>query len=181
MSEIADRYRTNAAAFSDKVAAVPADQWDVPTPCPEWTARELVQHVVDTQGMFLGFIGEDAPDAPSVGDDPEAAIRTATGAVQAALDDERATQEFEGFFGTSTFEAAVDRFLATDLTVHGWDLARATGQDETIRSEEIPRVRSVAESFGDAIRSPGAFGPAVDAPEGADDQARLLAFLGRRP
>jgi uncharacterized protein (TIGR03086 family) len=181
MTEIADRYRTNAAAFADKVAAVSEDQWDATTPCPEWTARDLVQHVVDAQGMFLGFIGEEAPAAPSVEDDPEAAVRTATGAVQGALEDERATQEFEGFFGTSTFEAAVDRFLATDLTVHGWDLARATGQDERIRAEEIPRVRAVAESFGDAIRSPGAFGPEVDVPEGADDQARLLAFLGRHP
>jgi hypothetical protein len=33
----------------------------------------------------------------------------------------------------------------------------------------------------DAMRSPGAFGPEVEAPEGASGQDRLLAFLGRRP
>ena len=71
MSEIADRYRRLAAAFSEKVAAVPDDRWEARTPCEGWSARELVGHVVDTQGMFLGFVGRSLPDdRPSVDDDP---------------------------------------------------------------------------------------------------------------
>ena len=181
MTDIADRYRTNATAFIDKVAAVSEDQWAAPTPCSDWTARDLVQHVVDTSGMFLGFIDDQLPDLPAVDEDPLGAVRGATGAIQDALDDERATKEFEGAFGTSTFAAAVDRFLAMDLTIHGWDLARATGQDEAIRPEEVARAKETAESFGDAMRGPGAFGPEVAAAPDADAQVRLLAYLGRTP
>jgi len=75
----------------------------------------------------------------------------------------------------------VNRFLCFDLVVHGWDLARAQGLDDAIAPDDIARVRAHAEAFGDALRSPGAFGPEVAAPSDADDQARLLAFLGRRP
>ncbi len=103
------------------------------------------------------------------------------GKTQHELDDpELAGAEFDGFFGHSRFDDAVDRFLCFDLVVHGWDLARATGLDETIAPDDIASVRAKADSFGDAIRGPGAFGPEVEAPAGADDQTRLLAFLGRR-
>ncbi len=82
--------------------------------------------------------------------------------------------------GRQTFESAVDRFLAFDLVVHGWDLAHATGLDDRIPPADLERVRAQAEGFGDAMRSPQAFGAEVEVPPGADAQARLLAFLGRR-
>ena len=93
----------------------------------------------------------------------------------------RATAEFEGFSGRTTFEAAVDRFLCFDLVVHGWDLARAAGLDERIDPADLGRARRQAEAFGDALRGPRAFGAEVEPPAGADDQAKLLAFLGRQP
>ena len=49
----------------------------------------------------------------------------------------RAGTEFDGFFGRSTFAQGVDRFLCSDLVLHGWDLARATGLDETMDPAEI--------------------------------------------
>jgi uncharacterized protein (TIGR03086 family) len=149
-------------------------------PCPEWTVRKLVDHVVGTQGMFLGFIGDELGDIPSTDTDPAGAWNAARSRIQETLDDPaKAASEFDGFTGRSTFEAATDRFLCFDLVIHGWDLARATGQDERIDAADVARVRQHAESFGDAMRSPQAFGPEVEAPEGADDQAKLLAFLGR--
>src|SRR6185295_2581966 len=96
-------------------------------------------------------------------------------------DPARATTEFEGMMGKMTFAEAVDRFLCVDLVVHGWDLARAVGLDDHIAPEDIARVRMIAEGFGDAMRSPRAFGPEVEAPADADDQTRLIAFLGRNP
>jgi uncharacterized protein (TIGR03086 family) len=100
--------------------------------------------------------------------------------VQADLDDpERAGAEFTGFFGTTTFEAAVDRFLNSDLVIHRWDLARATGQDETIDPADAGRVLEGARAFGDAFRSPGACGPEIPVPDDADLQTRLLGFYGR--
>jgi uncharacterized protein (TIGR03086 family) len=181
MSETSDRYRKLSDAFAAKVAAVPADKWDAQTPCPEWKARDLVQHMVDTQGMFLGFIDQKLGDVPSVEDDPGAAWDAARAVVQRHLEDPAsAQQEFDGYTGKSTFEAGVDRFLNFDLVVHGWDLARATGLDETMDPAEVPRVQAAADAFGEAMRGPKAFGPAIDPPPGADAQAKLLAFLGRK-
>ena len=182
MSEISERYQRLSDAFAAKVAAVPPGGWDRPTPCDGWTTRALVGHVIDTQGMFLGFVGRELGEIPSVDDDPVAAWDAARAAMQRGLDDpELATAGFEGFQGRSTLEAAVNRFLCFDLVVHGWDLARTQGLDEHIEPEDVARVRAHAEAFGDMLRSPGAFGPEVEAPAGADDQARLLAFLGRTP
>jgi uncharacterized protein (TIGR03086 family) len=159
---------------------VPDGAWDDPTPCSDWSVLELVTHVVDSQGLFLGLVGREKPSV-DVAADPSGAWRDTSGAVQADLDDpERAAVEFEGFFGTQTFEAAVDRFLCMDLVVHGWDLAHATGQDDTIDSADVELVDAAARGFGDAMRGAQAFGPELDPPAGADDQTRLLAFLGRR-
>ena len=180
MTEISDRYRRLAGAFAERIDAVPDDAWDAPTPCEDWTARELVAHVVQSQGMFRGLVGRETPEVDAAAD-PAGAWRRVSGLVQADLDDpERAATTFEGVFGEQTFEAAVDRFLNTDLVVHGWDLARATAQDDTIDPDDLRRVDEVAHAFGDTLRSPGAFGPEVDPPPGAGEQARVLAFLGRR-
>lgn len=182
MTEISDRYRRLSDAFADRIAAVPDDGWGSPTPCPDWNVRELVGHVVGTQDMFLQLVGRSMPDdLPSADDDPAAAWNAARAVMQADLDDPaRAGVEFQGYQGPSTFEAAVDRFLNFDLVVHGWDLARATGRDETIDPDDLARIDAASRHFGEGMRSPSAFGPEVSPPSGADDQTRVLAFLGRR-
>src|SRR4051812_33517140 len=182
MSEISERYQRLGDTFAAKIEAVPDDRWESQTPCEEWTARDLVGHVVSTQGMFLGFIGKELKDVPAAEAEPLAAWNAARAQVQAILDNpEQAQTEFQGFSGKSTFEAAADKFLCTDLVVHGWDLARATGLDERIEPEDVKRARRNMESMGDGLRSPGAFGAEVEAPSGADEQQKMLAFLGRKP
>ncbi|HEY5887349.1 MAG TPA: TIGR03086 family metal-binding protein [Acidimicrobiales bacterium] len=183
MSEISERYARRAAAFTDKVAAVPDDGWSAPTPCEEWTARDIVRHVVDSQGMFLGFVGQEMGDLPSVDDDPLAAVQAATGRILGDLEDsERAAATFDGFMGTSTFEAGVNQFLAADLVIHGWDLARATGQDDAVAAQDLAELQEAVKLFPEeAMRGPGAFGPEVEVGDDASDQDKLLAFLGRRP
>jgi uncharacterized protein (TIGR03086 family) len=180
VSEISQRYSRLADAFTEKIRAVPDGAWEKPTPCELWTARDLVRHVVASQGMFLGFVGSEAPATPSVDDDPLGAWTATSSVVRTVLEDPGlASTEFEGMLGRSTFESAVDRFLCMDLVVHGWDLARAIGLDEHIEVQELSRVRAQAEQLGDALRNPQAFGPALETPAGADEQAKLLAFLGR--
>ncbi|HET9769989.1 MAG TPA: TIGR03086 family metal-binding protein [Acidimicrobiia bacterium] len=182
MSEVSERYRRLGEAFGAVIDVVPADRWESPSPCVDWTARDVVRHVVGTQGMFLGFVGRELGPVPSVDENPRAAWAGASAVVLRNLEDpEVATAEYKGMSGPSTFEAGVDQFLCLDLVVHAWDLARAAGLEHRMDPAEIPRVRAVAESFGPALRSPQAFGPEVEAPPDADDQARLLAFLGRQP
>ena len=178
---IADRYRRLGAAFADTIAAVPTDRWDDASPCEGWTARAVVGHVIDSQGMFLGLVGRTLDPGPPVDDDPHAAWRHTRDQIQAGLDDEeRAAAEFDGYFGRTRFDDAVDRFLSFDLIVHRWDLARATGGDETIPVEDLSFIEEKTAGFGDTLRSSGAVGEPLDPPEGADDQTRLLALLGRR-
>jgi uncharacterized protein (TIGR03086 family) len=181
MSRISDRYRRHADAFTAKVRAVPPERWDDPSPCEGWTARDVVGHVAQSQSMFLGFIDRSVGEAPDVADDPLGAWTAARDAVQTALDDpEAATTTFEGFFGETSFEQGVDRFLSFDLVVHGWDLARATGLDEHIDPDEVRRLTEETMAFGDAARQPGVFGPALEPPPGSDEQTKLLALVGRR-
>jgi uncharacterized protein (TIGR03086 family) len=182
MSTVADRYARLAEAFTTKIAAVAPEHWSNASPCAEWTARDIVGHVVDTHGMFLGFVGQELGAIPTAADDPAGAFAGARAAVQANLDDPaRAMAEYDGFFGLTTFETAVDGFLCFDLVVHGWDLARATGLDERIEPDEVARVRERAAGFGDMLRTQGVCGPEVEVAADADDQTKLLAFLGRRP
>jgi uncharacterized protein (TIGR03086 family) len=182
METTADRYDRLATAFATVVAAVPADRWDASTPCPDWNARDVVRHVVDSQNLFLGLVGKPPVVAPSVDDDPVAAWATTSGAVLADLRDPvAATIEFDGFFGRTNFTEAVDRFLCLDLVIHRWDLAHGVGLDDSIADDDVALVMAGVEQMGDAIRGEGAFGPALDPPPGADAQARMLAFLGRQP
>lgn len=180
-AEISARYDRLAAAMAETVAAVPADRWKSPSPCEDWTALDVVRHVVESQGMFLGLVGRSLPPGPSVDDDPLGAFRSATGQVSADLaDPERAGAEYDGMLGRSTFAEAVDGFLCFDLVVHRWDLARAAGLDDRIDPDDVDWVWARVQRLGDSIRAAGVCGPEVEAPEDADPQTRLLAYLGRR-
>lgn len=182
MTAAADRYRKLAAQMEARIAAVSDDQWDNQSPCDDWTARDVVRHIQNTSGMFLGFVGRSLPEGgPSVEDDPLGAFQHATRAIQAGLDDPAvADQEFDGLTGRNTFARAADQFLSADLVIHQWDLARATGQDETLDLDEVRTLDAALRPMGDMLRSPGAFGPEIEPAPDADEQTRFLNFLGRR-
>jgi uncharacterized protein (TIGR03086 family) len=181
MSAIADRYRRLSDDFAATVAAVPDDRWEDQSPCEDWKARDVVAHVVQTSGMFLGFVGKELGEAPPVDEDPLAAWDHARGLIQAELDDpERATTTFQGITGETTLEAGVDRFLCTDLVVHRWDLGRATGQDVRIDPQDMADVRESMAPMADQMRTPGALGAEVTPPPDADEQTAFLAWAGRR-
>jgi uncharacterized protein (TIGR03086 family) len=180
MSEVADRYRRLTEEFIVAVNAVPADRWSSASPCEGWTALDIVDHVANVQGMFLPFVGREAAVIPPVADDPELALRTAFASIADALDDpELSIRTFNGGFGETTFESAIDRFACFDLVVHRWDLARATGGDETIDDADAERVFEGAMAFGPALRSPGVCGAEVEVAPEADARTRMLGLLGR--
>jgi uncharacterized protein (TIGR03086 family) len=182
MTDASGRYRANAAGFNERVEAVPEDRWENQSPCEEWTARDVVRHVVDTSGMFLGFIDQKLPPAPSVDEDPVGAWHSARDAIQGGLDDPKIAQkEYDGMFGKTTFERSVNNILASDALVHTWDLARATGLDDELPEQASQEVLEALTPMDDKMRGPGAFGPKLEPPPNADMQTRLLCFLGRRP
>jgi uncharacterized protein (TIGR03086 family) len=181
LDEIRERYERLSRAFAAKIDAVPADKWDAPSPCEGWTARDVVKHVAETPSMIFQMAGREFGDTPSVDEDPGAAFASTQSKIREALaDSDAATTEYDSMFGRTSLAQSIDRFINFDLVVHAWDLSRATGLDEAIDPQEFDRLREVAESFGDAARSPQVLGPEVPVEPGADEQAKLLGFLGRK-
>ncbi|MDX3659436.1 TIGR03086 family metal-binding protein [Streptomyces sp. ID05-26A] len=182
---IAERYRARAEAFETKVANVRSDQWENPSPCAQWTALEVVDHVIDMHGVMLG-----SPIART--EDPLTDFREARRQVQAALESDRAKGEVSTPAGPMTLEDHVDQVVSDDLVLHGWDLARATGQDETIPATDVERLwasaTAVPADLMERFRTPGAFGPGIEVygaevpvPPDAPLQDRLLGYVGRDP
>jgi uncharacterized protein (TIGR03086 family) len=182
MTEISDRYRKVADAFTRRVAGVPDDAWDRPAPCEGWVARDVVRHLVEwLPSMFFGTWGLDAPELPPVDDDPLGAWTTLDASIQAALDDPAiAGSERTTPMGPKTFEATVDMICTADVLIHTWDLARATGQDEALDPDEVHRAYVGMEPLGDLLEQSGQYGPRVDVADDATEQTKVLAFTGRR-
>lgn len=189
MNAIADRYRRRADAFESKVASVRTGQWENRSPCEEWNAREVVKHIVDMHGVMLRPFGRDLGPAPSLAEDPLAAFKAARADVETILADPAlAATEQDTPMGKVTAEQHIDQVVSADMVVHDWDLARATGQDDTIDPDEVARMWPSAQSIPEEMRIPGAFGPGivvfgpeVKVPEDAPLQDRLLGLMGRDP
>lgn len=185
LPELHDRALAGSRRY---VAGVGADQWKEPTPCEGWDVRELVNHIVSgnfwagelARGKTIEEVG-DRLDGDVLGADPVSAY------------DESARAASEAFHAPGAMEApcAVSygpvpgevylghRFI--DVLVHGWDVAKATGQDTTMDPELVEACWTVIEPQKDLLLGSGAFGADHTAPSGADRQTALLALLGRTP
>lgn len=181
----ADEYREIAGRFTTLVDGVPDDAtWDRRSPVPEWTARDVVGHLVT---WFPGFLADGAdvtlPQGPSVDDDPAGAWRSMSGGVQAVLDDPASAGKklVNPHIGEVPLPRAIAQFFTGDVFMHTWDLARATGQDETLDPQRCAAMLEGMQPLDELLRSSGQYGPKVDVPGDADVQTRLLAFIGRDP
>jgi uncharacterized protein (TIGR03086 family) len=183
MSEFATRYDRVAGQFTARVEAVPERAWDHPAPCEGWVARDVVRHLVEwIPGFFASYADLALDGGPAVDVDTVGAWRALDASLRAALaDPDVAGRQFEMRGGRYSVEAAVDMFCTGDILVHTWDLARATGLDETLDPDEVHRMLVDMEAYEDAIRQSGQYGPRVPVPDDADEQTRLIAFTGRQP
>ena len=69
-----------------------------------------------------------------------------------------------------------------DQFIHGWDLAKATGQDTTLAPELVDFAFSMLKSgFADMGRGAGFIGPEIALPDGASQQDQMMAYMGRQP
>ncbi|MBB3042213.1 TIGR03086 family metal-binding protein [Nocardioides soli] len=182
MSDPAERHREVAAGFTRRVEGT--TDWDAPAPVDGWTARDVVRHLGE---WFPGFLasGSDVslPSGPSADDDPVGAWRSQAEAVQALLDDPATGGRVlsNPHIGEVALPEAVDRFYTSDVFMHTWDLARATGQDETLDPETCAELLAGMEPIEEVLRGSGQYGARVDVPADADVQTRMLGFIGRDP
>ena len=182
MSEYAERYAKVAAQFTARVEAVPPGAWERPAPCDGWVARDIIRHLVEwIPGFLAGAAGVDLPAGPSVDDDPVKAWAALDAGLRGLLADPAATREYDMPMGRMSLERAVDMIGTNDVFLHTWDLARATGQDETLDPDEVHGMLAGIEPMDEAMRASGHYGPRVPVPDDADEQTRLIAFIGRQP
>lgn len=180
MSDVIDQFRRLAADFGARIDATPAGAWTAPSPCPEWTARGVVEHVVGGVGGVLASVTDREQEPVTEHTDLAAAWRELTGAMTSALGDPRtAARTIHGPSGEVTLEQAVVQFGTVELLVHSWDLARATGGDERLDPDLVHSAFEMIRPRDAALRNPRAFGPKVAPPAGADEQTEFLCFLGR--
>ena len=180
----ADEHRRVAAAFTATVEGTPPDAWDRPAPVDGWVARDVVGHLVEWFPAFLdGATGIVLPTGPSVVDDPVGAWRNQTDAVQALLDDPAIADRVHDLphIGQMSLGQATDMIYTSDVFLHRWDLARATGQDETLDPDKCAVMLEGMLPIDDVLRQSGQYGPRVIVPDDSDIQTQLLAFIGRTP
>lgn len=169
-----------------RVRGIGDDDWRRPTSCAEWTAHDLVNHLVVEQlwvplllsGVTMEEVG-DRFDGDQLGTDPYAAWRTAaTSAREAWIEPGVLSRMVHLSYGVA---AASDYGwqMTLDLAVHGWDLAVAIGADDEI---DDSLAAALVEKFEPQIggwRGAGIFAAPLDPPAGASNETRLLALLGR--
>lgn len=179
-------YERAVAGWAAQVAQVDAGQWSRPTPCSEWTVRELVNHVTGeslwtvplVQGSTIEEVG-DQFDGDVLGDDPSGA---ALDAAAAAVSSVAARLPSGGIVHLSYGEEQVEEYvrqLVADHVVHGWDLAAAVGGSTRVDPELVADVAAWFAEREEIYRSVGAVGPRTGTFD--DPQDDLLAGFGRDP
>ena len=178
-----ERHREVADRFAARVAGT--EDWDAPTPVSGWAARDVVCHLVTWLPGLLdsrGWPSVPAVPSPSVDDDPAGAWKVHAAAVQELLDGPAAETEIDDpFLGGGSLGGLVDRIYTTDVFMHTWDLARATGQDDTLDAETCAGLLAGMGEMEGPMRASGQFGPRVPVPDDAPAQDRLIGFIGRDP
>jgi len=169
------------------IAAVATSDYGLPTPCPDWTVGQLINHMIGALTMFrdVGVEGSADPALFArdlIAGDAETSFReTAAATLDAWRDPAKLDGTAKLPFGE--FPAAFALQLpAMDMVVHSWDLAKATGLKVDWDPGLIAETLTFCEStFTDPAFRGDSFAPPVDVAPDADDVTRLVAFLGRRP
>ena len=165
-----------ADRFSNTVRAT--DDWGAASPCEEWTAADVVDHVVDTERQFLESHGAELGDRPT--GTPREVWAAHLAAVRNVVTDDLRAQEYDGFFGRTTIGATLDHFYGFDLVVHGWDLGSSNGSPTTFTAADMDTMEAAFEGFGDHAYDDGVFKQPVEVADDAPRQTRILARMGRR-
>ena len=123
MTEVSERYSRIARGFERRVLAISDADWSAPTPCTDWTVRDLVGHVVSVHRLVVAGLDASSPPPPATDPDLFAAWRAATVDVETALGDPgRAAAPVSGRFAPMPLEEMIGRLLCSDTLVHTFDL-----------------------------------------------------------
>ncbi|OBF40637.1 TIGR03086 family protein [Mycobacterium sp. ACS1612] len=171
------------------LTSITHEQLDAATPCEKLSLRDLVGHI---GGLALAFTAAARKDFGPLTDTPpvdgaplDADWRTAYPQRLAQL--ARAWREPAAWEGMSRaggvdFPGEVGGMIAlTEVVVHGWDVAAATGQDYDVDPATLAAVLPHVTAIAAEGPTEGLFGPAVRVADDASDLDRVIALSGRHP
>lgn len=181
-SAILDDLSRASGFVGDLVDHVTADQWAAPTPCTEWSVRDVVNHLVGMNLVFVAMFDQSPmPErgTDQLGADPAGAYRRSSAALQAAaarpgvLDRVQSTQ-----LGAATGSDRL-QWRIIDLLTHGWDLLQATGAVAEVPRDLVDQALVVVQAqLPDQARA-GRFADPTPVADHAPAIDRLAAFTGR--
>jgi len=178
-AEILEQFQLATDSFTNLVAGVRPDQLANKTPCPEWSVQELISHVVTGNLMFTRLITGAEPPAVDAVRDPVEAITVSSKALREAA-------SAEGVLGktyvTPMGERTGGRLMAirvVELSVHGWDLAKATGQKLDLPEDIIETCYKVLRPMLSEDRNGLPYAAEQQTGPEAGQTDRLAAFAGR--
>ena len=176
-NDLLDLYSRASEWTLDKVKGA-AKELDADTPCDKWDVRELMNHMLETQQYFVGSArGQkvsppgQTPPSTLLGDDPVKVFKSAREETMTTYGDKDVLEKS----GPSLGIAVADQLL------HGWDLAKATGQDATMPQGLAEAAYQMIHGKLTDDQRKGAFKPEVQIDANASAQDKLLAYSGRNP
>jgi uncharacterized protein (TIGR03086 family) len=182
-----DHLDSVVATLQPVVRAVPDEMLEAPTPCAEFDVRAVANHMLGTIEAMRRVGASEAldPDDPwgTNGDNVTERWREElgeklSGFAQAWSDP--AAWEGDAMGGAMPKQLIGDMGFV-EVVLHGWDLARGSGQEITYDVEAITTALAVMEQIGEQGRSMRAFGPEVPLPHDASAFEQVLAKAGRNP
>jgi uncharacterized protein (TIGR03086 family) len=185
--EVLDR---GAAWFAAVLAQAAPDQWAAASGVGDWTVRDLVDHVIGGDRMATVILGGGsradglAAFARSTADsDPVAAFAECSREMAAAFAEPGALDRTVAHPAMEMPGSQLLGFRIGEYGLHGWDLARAIGADDTIDPVVVQALWDLMEPLAPFLAVTGMFGdgPSGTVPDDAPLQLRLLDVSGRRP
>lgn len=181
-----------ADRMSNLLTALPDDAMGAPTPCPDLQVGALIDHVGGLAKVFAASARKQIGDLTAQPPDPKAGNlepgwRDRIAADLAALADAwDAPEAWDGMTqagGQDLPGSLAGRIALDELVIHGWDIARATGQPFDCDAAALNEVESTVQQVrgGDNGEIPGLFGPVVPVSDDASNLARVLCLTGRAP
>ena len=160
------------------------------SPCALWTVGDLIDHVDQVALFFSALALQDIDGLQNVATEPDAAhldsnwqesifrhVRT----LGESWDEPAAWKGSGNVPGSDLSNETWGKITLTELVVHGWDIARATGQSFDLPE---PSLRACFEHVAEFIPNapvPALWGPPVDVASDDGLMDRIVALTGRRP
>ncbi|MCP3822086.1 TIGR03086 family metal-binding protein [Streptomyces sp. A3M-1-3] len=181
--KISDLLEAAAAHAEPVVRGVDDQELGKRTPCAEYDVRDLLNHLFHVVVNFQALAAKKDSDFSHTPDylrgDWRGRFAEETGLLIAAW---AAPGAEEGSTGAMNLPArTVGSMVLLDLTVHVWDLARATGQDFTPDEAGVRALAALVAQMGPTARQMKVFAEPCPVPGGVTPFEELLASTGRNP